>query len=262
MRFAHTVPTAYLEDFDEYNDMYLILIHEAQNNKAYREFMKKSTKYKILDNGAYEKGYPAPIRELIKMAEELNVDEIVLPDTYREAKYTKVHVITALDYLKANNLMGKWKLMAVPQGKTHVDYIDCLHNFIFKKEIDTIGLSFIIIKDCFKDLTGIDAVMPNRCMLTAYIHNMVGTHGKEFHLLGMENCKELTAQKHYTWLAGADSSTAFVHGMNGITFNEKEGLPVERIKTKLDFNIKGLTKDKIIIIKYNMGLMNVFHKIY
>lgn len=257
MLFAHIVPTAYLEKLDKFSDCYLILEHVAKKDFEYRNFFTYSSKYKILDNGAYENGYPTPMVDLINMGDMLKADEIVLPDVFREAIYTKKHIETALDTIRKEGRLGDFKLMAVPQGKNAFEYLECLKWISKIKEVDVIGISFIIVKDCFKEYTGIDQVMPNRLFLTS-IMEFIDREGKHAHLLGMGNCKEIELQEKHDWIRSADSSTCFVHGMNGIKFTKDVGLPIERITTKLDFDCKELPKDLEEIIEHNMGVVNAF----
>lgn len=235
MKFSHIVPSKHLQDLDEYSGCYLMLSHLIPKDELYTAFFAQSEKFKILDNGAFENGYPEPIATLVDKAAMVKADEIVLPDVFRDAHYSKVHTVTALDYLKKHKLIGKYKLMGVPQGKTHHEYLESLKYLLAIPEIDTIGLSFIIIDECFREVTGVKGVMPNRIFLTALLDLAGFCMGKEFHLLGMENCKELTYQKKYPWIRSADSSTACVHGMHKVRFDREEGLLQKRIQKPDDY---------------------------
>lgn len=264
MKFAHIVPSKHLKDLDQHSDFYLVLSHLIPKDKEYTEFFKNTDKYKILDNGAYENSQPEPIKVLVDKAEMIGANEIVLPDVFKDMDHTMTYTLDALCYLQHENLMGKYKLMAVPQGKNPTEYIKCLRFFCNMPEIDVIGLSFIVIKDAFKGSTGIDEVMANRILVTNIIDFWEKRPKKEFHLLGMGNCMELNIQKRYDWIRGADSSTCFVHGMNDIVFTDEKGLARARIEKPASYFDIELKKDSVAwenVLK-NMNVLRGYLHIY
>ena len=235
--FCHIVPTAHLEDFDSRSRSYLVLQHECENSPAYCSFFEKSPKYKILDNGAYEKGYPTPLPQLLHFADKIKAQEIVIPDVFQEAHYTLTHFTDFERYvMESPAIRKKFNFMAVPQGKTPEEYLKCLDVMLASPHVDTIGLSFIVIRDAFKAHTGFEDIMRNRLFITNLL-SFANRKGKKFHLLGMGNPLELKYQVKHHWIRSADSSTCFVHGSNHIRFDKTLGLPeAHRVTKKLDFN--------------------------
>ena len=264
MKIAFIVPFAHLEEFDEYSDFHLILAQHIQTkpfNNPYIRFFMFNKKYKILDNGAYEMKYPVPDTELIEKAHIVEADEIIVPDVFMECDETLKRVENFLRLFDKEGLRGKFKLMAAPQGKDNAEYMKSLGRIQDIKEIDVIGLSFLVVARCFEEISACKEVLPNRQMLTKLIDLMAQSNpDKEYHLLGLGNCKELAHQKQYPWIRGNDSSSAFKHGLNRIAFHSRDGLNVPRIKEKLNFNEVVENKEIKDIIKHNMGVVKDFAK--
>ena len=258
MKYAHIVPTMYLEMFDKYNTMHLVLAQHIGKDQDYTDFYRSTDIYKILDNGAYENGYPVPIEELVEKALLIAADEIIIPDVFMNCDETLKHLEASLAYLNKTKLTNDFKLMVAPQGKTNAEYMKCLGVMQATREVSVIGLSFLVVAQCFQEITACLDVLPNRQMLTKLIQ-LLGFHDKQYHLLGLGNCKELEYQKQYPWIRGGDSSSAFMHGSNRIRFQPAKGLVVERIKTKLNFQMKDqLNDERITDIQHNMEVINAF----
>jgi hypothetical protein len=197
-----------------------------------------------------------PLEELIEKAFAIKANEIIIPDVFMECDETLRLLDQSLDYIRKHNIYD-FKLMVAPQGKTNAEYMKCLGRMQDTAEVDVIGLSFLVVAQCFKEITACTEVLPNRQMLTKLIQ-LLGFHDKQYHLLGLGNCKELEYQKQYPWIRGGDSSSAFVHGSNRIKFDPVKGLTKERIKEKLNFGRTGLFPKEVECIDHNMEVINVF----
>jgi hypothetical protein len=255
--FCHIVPTAHLEELDSHSKNYLILEHVCETDPGYRRFFRESKKFKILDNGAYEKGHPVPLSKLIEMGYEINADEIVIPDVFQNAHYTITHLEDCTRFLNNHkDICDSFSFMGVPQGKTPSEYMDCLDKMLRNPFVKTIGLSFIVIRDAFKEMTRTDSIMDNRIYLTNVL-SLCPRYRKKFHLLGMGNCKELQYQVKHDWIRSADSSTCFVHGMKGTRFSKKIGLIGKRETKKLDFSLS-INESEMGYVKWNMEVLDGF----
>lgn len=72
--------------------------------------------FRILDNGLAE-GFQMASRELLGMCSEYNVSEVVVPDTYKDAKRT---LVQARAFFKQHEKeLGDLQTMVVLQGKTY-----------------------------------------------------------------------------------------------------------------------------------------------
>jgi len=256
MKISFIVPFKYQRLFDSYSDFHLVLAQHIGVNKEYTEFFEETPKYKILDNGAYELGFPVAAAELIDKAYQIKAHEIIIPDVFMNCNETLRKLDEFLGIMSKEKLLGKFKLMGAPQGKTNEEYMKCLGRMQSIKEIDIIGLSFLVVAKCFGEITACVEVLPNRQMLTKLIE-LMGFHDKEYHLLGLGDFKELGYQKKYPWIRGNDSSSAVKHAALGVRFDEDKGLPSPRHDIKFDFNM-ALSADEITLAMHNMGVIKKY----
>ena len=129
MKLAIIPPNNHL-DLSLKGDILMVLANIATTNQQYKDFYKKQTKFKILDNGAAENSQVTNYH-LITTANEINADVLVVPDTLYDSESTvnkyKEFVMDA--YANEHHLLNhKTRLMIVPQGKTNKEYIDCLED--------------------------------------------------------------------------------------------------------------------------------------
>lgn len=139
MRFSFEVPIKYAEQLDDVQD-YLFVLGQDLDNRDYFNYIKRSDKFKIVDNGANE-GQHVPPEELIKLSKKLNADMIVIPDlqfnySVSMSMYTHFHNIV-------KRIAPEIKLMGVPQGN---DYN--LHRRMTRamdRTVDLIGIPYKLI---------------------------------------------------------------------------------------------------------------------
>jgi len=142
--FAFECPIAYLKQFQQVSDFDFILAHLLKD-RDYYNFYKKSNKFKILDNGACELGKSIDTDNLIKWAYDLEVDMLVAPDCL----LNKNETIKLWKKFKKDYAALPFKIMAVPQGKTVLEYVKCLEYFEKEKRVDIIGLGYKPISTSF-----------------------------------------------------------------------------------------------------------------
>lgn len=145
MQLINIMPVANLED-TKYQPMQMFLTHLVLSNETYRQFAKEYTGYKILDNSIIELGETASIEKVLEAAEMIEADEIILPDIFQDCDATLKAVNDSLEYLRKNNLIGKYGLMAVAQGRTPEDWERCFSILNEMPEIHTIGIPKILAK--------------------------------------------------------------------------------------------------------------------
>lgn len=117
MRLALIPPIDMLEYTDE-TDMQLMLPHLLSNDiyrYVYTKHCQDPKQYVILDNGAAE-GERIETGDLIKLAHEYDVDEIVIPDVLNDAKATLVEYANFFDYAREDKSLEGLKTMYVLQG--------------------------------------------------------------------------------------------------------------------------------------------------
>lgn len=177
----------------------------AQNLDA--EFMVDKWRnykgYKILDNGAFELGKSISLSKLVKLANRINADELVLPDVFQDSEKTIKATYDALDYLEGKYPDRPFKLMAVPQGKTFEEWYECFKQFMADPRIDVIavnrdssrffGKRYSVLKEIADDIK-------------------IDKAGKEIHLLGMgDNLSEIEyVNVEFPWVRSVDSSFMWI----------------------------------------------------
>ena len=120
VKISFELPVAYLEDFPSEN--HYIIAPWVISSKRYHDFYKAAKGYKILDNGAFE-GAPMEFQDLMKIARDLRVDVVVLPDYLRDYERTWKALIQIGHISKIVQHQFKW--MIVPQASSaawHIAY--------------------------------------------------------------------------------------------------------------------------------------------
>lgn len=224
--------------------MHLVLAHLVKHHHFYEQFYCREKKFKTLDNGAFENGgVPLSIEEIVQIAARINADEIVLPDTMYSGKETAAQVKKAIDYLKEKNLLSKYKLMAVVQGKTEPEWLECFEELHNIKEINTIAINKLSTPLVFGGST-----TDSRLLVTKLLELHNKHTGKEYHLLGgsHEIIKEIKNQPK--WVRSIDSSAPIEYGRRLIYLAQAK----ENLKTRIDF-----TKDAVNPANKNIILKNI-----
>lgn len=157
MKYA---PIAPLFDLDLAGDFeYSMILAWMANNEIYSTYYKNKhartitgKDYHILDNGANENKM-IDGKEYIKIAQNLQVDEIIAPDVYHDANSTleKTRNFIRNDYpiLEERNV----SLMAVPQGENLKDLLWTFDEFLANPRINVIGIGYRnILSAVLKDL--------------------------------------------------------------------------------------------------------------
>lgn len=177
MEVATILPQQYLSLIrQEKYHMCLANLIEAPGMETYTEFYMNQgfnrTSYLIMDNGLIE-GNPRPIEELIHKAQYLHADEFILPDVFRNSKATLEAIQGAYELGKSSGI----KMMAVPQGNTLDEWLDCASEIIGNfREIKVLGIPKVLVDIAGRDgrLLAIRKLEEKSPML----------RHKEIHLLG------------------------------------------------------------------------------
>jgi hypothetical protein len=237
MEVATIVPVPYLNLVENYT-YHLALTHILKQSKKYSDFYKKQSEkgaYVIVDNGAAE-GACEPIETILEYAENIDANEIVLPDHIYDQQSTLHASHEALNYvLKHIPSSGCKKIMVVPQGKNFKEWCDCA-SIMASWGVDVIGISKFCTPKYGKK---------SRLKLTEFLHNQVipeYPHIK-IHLLGCWDFPlEITEIVQTYKVRGTDSAIAYVYASNG-----KALLPAfERPKLEVDFLNGRVPNDAIL----------------
>lgn len=217
MKVATILPVSLL-NLTCMDDYHMCLAHLVQPSQSiYGDFYRKigadKDKYLILDNGVIE-GDKRPIEEIVKKALWLRADEIILPDVLFDADRTLDEGLKALHYVKDNFPL---KVMAVPQGKTLQEWLECAM-YMLAWDIDCLGIPKSLIS-----IGGRDARLE--------VLKDLGkrTRGLDIHLLGcyktpLEITMIASAESSglIPKIRGVDSAIAYIYTKAGIQIDEDD----------------------------------------
>jgi hypothetical protein len=241
MLYLPIVPFANLDILDSY-DTGLCLTNLFKQNKSYVDYYTtRKWKRLIVDMGTFE-GDPSTPEEIAECIDLFDFDLIeefivVCPDDLYNGDVT---VSQTKQFIK--DYLGRWPIsfMAVPQGKTLEEYLECATQLAKIEEIEFFGISRLSAEDCTTDrCTTLRSVMP----ILKY---------KKVHMLGMNSPLEPMFAKQWSNIESIDSCMAALYALHSrevpLTFS-KGG----RIKTPHDLFTQILTDDQIVKAHQNIN---------
>lgn len=138
MKYSAIAPIANLNE-TKGNAIHMALTHLCKIPE-YAEFMRsehEEGKFIMLDNSLIELGRAVTTEELLEAAELVCADEIIIPDSYKNAKETVERATKAMKEIKKSGY--KNCVMAVAHGKTLDEWAWCAKQLI-ALNIDTLGI--------------------------------------------------------------------------------------------------------------------------
>lgn len=212
-KVAHIVPVSHLAETEK-NHYHMCLAHLVPISPEYcKHFAKMAAdgKYVLMDNGAAEGNQLSP-EKLLDAYEKINPTEIVLPDTLYGIGSTIQKGRNFMSMLDNVGMMGKYRLMAVPQGKTLGEWKACATVFVQDTRINSIGISKflnIATKDKYA-----------RFKAAAYLEKLIKKYHRddlEVHLLGCDEGPLVVkmCQEEFGFIRGCDSAFSYLAAQAG-----------------------------------------------
>jgi len=249
MKFAFQVPIKYIKELDKEND-YLFVLAQYLTNPKYLEFIQKTEKNIILDNGASELGESIDIKEYKKIIDLIKPDTIIIPDVLfnkkksdmLEKKFMKLFSEEELSY---------YEFMRVVQGATTTEYCQSLLEIANGDNDYIIGISRSrrLISNGYSYLLNI--------LKDSY----TGNKKIKIHILGTENPLELEEFALYD-----NDTIKIVSTDTSLPINYSVySLPFPKIKASRDFvRVKGVDLDwsgelDISLTKKNIKLFKSYY---
>ncbi len=224
IRLAHIAPIFTTQKAINQSGFNMVLAHIAKENEGYCDLFKHSDKPTLLDNGAFEQGYPMPADEMIELGHKVGADILVLPDfPYSDWKIgwrsVEAEIMTYKD--------AGFKTMFVPQSLSGdvVGLCSSIEKALEHPHIDYIGLSILAVPNAGTDRTSL-----------LHRYSLWSSAKKRFHVLGclddpigeMEEISKLFEPYVNSW----DTSAAVWKGLH-----DKLVMPGdEKFKLSVDFN--------------------------
>lgn len=153
--------------------MHMFLTHMVEKYPAYVEAARNAPGYKILDNSLIELGGAVDLKRVVKAAECIGADEIILPDVFQDGPATIKAVQSAIDELNKMYPNRSWpfKLQVVAQGKDESEWVDCYTELIKNPDVDVIGIPKVLSK---MHPQGRPHFVNDVCNLWAKPHHLLG----------------------------------------------------------------------------------------
>ncbi len=140
MKLIHILPVSNLHYCNGYK-MFMALTHLVENNEVYKMWLKRYDGYIILDNSIVELGGAVSLNRLCDAAEEIQADEIILPDVMEDGPATVALVKKNIAGLyKRYGKTWPFKIQAVVQGKTPEEIEHCFCDLANIPEVDVLGI--------------------------------------------------------------------------------------------------------------------------
>jgi len=208
-----------------------MVIPQLLEIEPYYNYYASRLDYVILDNGAVEFG-AMDNGELIELAKEIKANEIVMPDKLCDGLET---FNLSFDFycVLSKSERKQFKLMAVPQGKDLIDFVNC-YTRLKSLNPDVVGLNH------WFDSTGEFRTIMQRRLDVNLFKNF------EIHLLGLTNADELNRSNPK--VRSCDTSYAFKMAYQNRVIDYGES---NVCKTQMDFGID-LTEGQLNIAEYNI----------
>lgn len=173
MKISTILPTSYLF-LEAESDYHLCLAHQVKKDPDYADFFWRRAAngaFVIMDNGIVETGSPLSIEELVSLADLIECQEMVLPDSIGNADETIERSFRALRSAGPQHICGL-SLMAVPQGSTPDEWIECVREMLLWN-VDTIGITRFLVPKVF----------PSRSEALKRVPELIASD-KDIHMLG------------------------------------------------------------------------------
>ena len=228
MQVAFIAPKG-LAPLSSHGDFYFIL--DENKEEAYG----KSSKFKMLDNGVYE-GKLVNIKELITLAKNLHVNEVVAIDVLKDKAKTLEGLRASIPIIKS----AKMQVAATCQGKTWQEVVDCYKQIIQVEGVDTI---------CFSKWMG-----RMRPYIIAHIISLGLWKPQKYnyHLFGLDYLEELDIYRRMgASIRSVDTSMPFTWAKAGATVRYFDDRKFTRVKLAGEV----FTADQITLAKENMKII-------
>lgn len=233
IKVSHIVPKGAL-DYIQGRDFYMCLANIAVKDKEYRDFYKKQRAngaFILLDNGAAEHDQ-ITMQQILEVAMDINVNELVLSDTLCNCDETISKSIEAIKYYRESGYRGQF--MFVPQGDNFNEWKRCFDIMMTNHDISTFGISKFMTSH-FNDPKA-------RLKAIQYMESVLPTGHVDVHLLGchnniMEISEIVDKQPPHVRVRSTDTAIAYIYSEIGASV-----LKGDRPCNEIDF-INGETKD-------------------
>lgn len=228
IKIAHEAPTDLFSYVQSKTDYDYCLVHLLEESQPYRQAFIEACKERevILDNSIFELGEAFDMKKFFQWNNMLRPTWYIIPDALEDSKRT---IFNAYVWNQFHRSTAEGKSIAVVQGKTYEEIVECYQTLDGKLDVDMIAISF--------DYSLYEEMVPHPNKLMSWMLGRVALLGrlerdgvinkrKPHHLLGCALPQEGQFYRAYDWIYSMDTSNPVVHTYKGIKY------PQEGLQTK------------------------------
>ena len=225
IKIAHESPTGLFYYIQAKTDYDYCLVHLLEEDESYKELFTKACKERevILDNSIFELGEAFDMKKFFEWVNILEPTWYIIPDALEDSKKT---IYNAYVWNQFHRPTAKGKSIAVVQGKSYEEIVECYQTLDEKLDVDMIAISF--------DYSLYEEMVPHPNKLVSWMLGRVALLGrlekdgiinknKPHHLLGCALPQEGQFYRGYDWIYSMDTSNPVVHAIKEKMYN-REGL--------------------------------------
>jgi len=230
MKIAHEAPLSIFDQVQELTDYDYALVHLFEENEEYfNKFVEARDKGReiILDNSIFELGTAWDSDRFAYWVEKLKPTWYIVPDVLDNKDATVDSFDSFVE--KYPNLPGK--RIAVAQGSTYEELVECYEYLAYHHKVDKIAMSFNhpFFQDMGLENKYFNMMAGRQYTIARMIEENVINKNKPHHLLGCGLPQEFEQYVSYDWIDSIDTSNPVMHGIKGIRYfdnglNDKESL--------------------------------------
>jgi hypothetical protein len=226
VQLSFEVPIKYSEQLDDTQD-YLFVLGQNLDDATYFDYVRRSDKYKILDNGANESTYIPPYR-LAYLCDQIHANMVVIPDVQFSFVQSMSLFTTFYNLIKRKN--PEIALMGVPQGNNF--HLHRKMVLAMNKVVNAIGIPYKLILH--------------------FGYGIIPTTQTPLHMLGFPDKDVGYYMNSNGNFKSMDTGAPFNAALKGIRFEELIA-PVRGVNIA-DSNIK-LTSDIEDLFRHNVKIL-------
>ena len=241
MQVATILPTKYIE-YAKDDKYHLCLAHLIGVDDKYTDFFRRQVRrghFVIMDNGAAEDAQPS-VETLIERAQMVKPSEVALPDVIHNKDLTLELSRAAMEeFFRTGKI---WNFMAIPQGETFEDWIECAATMLtWPSFVTSIGVSKFLTQRYGQDARK-RAVEQLARLQSVKRKSRSLAMPKAIHLLGCwEHPLEIGTIGNRFIIRGTDSAIAYIYTKAGeVLMNQPrpEGVEIDFMgDDKVDENL-------------------------
>lgn len=246
----------HLTDLSALGSIEMALTHLVLANSAYADFYLRRSAAGvtvILDNSAYEleehTGKGMDVQPVLAAASRIGATVVICQDVLYDGTRTLTTTRRFLDHAAGTG----YRFMAVPQGETRAEWLDCYEELAALPGIDMIGLSKLSVPRCFGGpvaetrLECVEALLERGTPLP--LHLLGGDRSLAWELA------EHRRRDHDSVVRSNDSSFAFWYAACGIDVDPSTGRALHEAPTKPDLIEARLDQTVIDVARRNAQLL-------